>query len=391
MTYLIAGCVLVAPFIILYFLLKSRNMTIWLPAYIVQKLSRVDAPGPKHIMFCFVDHYEPQWGRGVTLEQERARVDRWCEDYPKLADRHTDADGVRPQHTFFYPEEEYRKEHLDKLTELCNAGYGEIEVHLHHDNDTSENLTQTLSRFVTTLHENHGALPICKETGEIRYGFIHGNWSLDNSRADGRWCGVNDELLVLKHTGCYADFTLPSAPSETQTRKINSIYYATDDPCAPKSHDVGVDVSVGGKPVGDLMIIQGPLSLNWKDRKFGFLPRIEAGDIRSAMPPTDDRVDLWVDANVHVKGRPNWIFIKVHTHGTQEQDMDVLLGAAVDDMFSYLEDRYNDGVEYVLHYVNSRELYNIVKAAEAGLEGSPNDFRDFILSDPTVKDGASSV
>jgi hypothetical protein len=295
--------------------------------------------------------------------------------------KHLDADGVHPQHTFFYPEEEYRKEHLDKLSALCNDGYGEIEVHLHHDDDTSENLTRTLTGFVKTLHSEHGALPVCKITGEVKYGFIHGNWSLDNSRADGRWCGVNDELRVLRDTGCYADFTLPSAPSDTQTKKVNSIYYATDNPKAPKSHDTGIDVCVGGNPTGDLMIIQGPLALNWKDRKYGLLPRIEAGDIRSALPPTESRVDLWVDANVHVKGRPEWVFVKVHTHGTQERDMDTLLGAPMDRMFSYLESRYNDGENYILHYVNARESYNIVKAAEAGLEGSPNVFRDYILAD----------
>ncbi|WP_197472948.1 hypothetical protein, partial [Oleiphilus sp. HI0123] len=108
------------------------------------------------------------------------------------------------------------------------------------------------------------------ETGKLAYGFIHGNWTLDNCHPEGLHCGVNDELLVLKATGCYADFTLPSAPSPTQTSTVNSIYYATDDPDKPKSHDKGVDVEVGKPASGDLMIIQGPLCLNWKKRKFGF-------------------------------------------------------------------------------------------------------------------------
>ncbi len=385
MMYLVIACLLAVSLPGLYLVLKRKNMTIWLPDYIRHRISKPIIAGPRHIMFCFVDHYEPQWGKGVTLEQEHARVDRWCTEYPRLASRHLDADGVHPQHTFFYPEEEYRKEHLDKLSNLCNQGYGEIEVHLHHDNDTSANLTHTLTDFVKVLHEEHGALPVCKKTGEVKYGFIHGNWCLDNSRSDGRWCGVNDELLVLKRTGCYADFTLPSAPSDTQTSKVNSIYYATDNPDAPKSHDTGTDVRVGGGPKGDLMIIQGPLLLNWKDRKYGLLPRIEAGDIRSAMPPTEDRVDLWVDANVHVKGRPEWIFVKVHTHGTQEQDMDTLLGEPMDRMFAYLESRYNDGVQYLLHYVTAREVYNIVKAAEAAMEGDPGDYRNFILESHSKK------
>ncbi len=130
------------------------------------------------------------------------------------------------------------------------------------------------------------------------------------------------------------------------------------------------------------MIIQGPLWLNWRNRKGGLLPRIEAGDIRHEIPPSNERVDLWVNTNIHVKGKPEWIFIKIHTHGTQEHDMDTLLGRPVDNMFSYLESAYNDGKKYVLHYVSSRELYNIVKAAEAGETGSPNEYRDYILDKP---------
>ncbi|MCX7087411.1 MAG: hypothetical protein NTV00_05065, partial [Methylococcales bacterium] len=240
----------------------------------------------------------------------------------------------------------------------------------------------TLSGFAKLLHEQHGLLTTFPDTKQIAYGFIHGNWSLCNSRKDGRWCGVNDELIVLKETGCYADFTLPSAPSETQTPKINSIYYAKDNPGQSCSHNSGQDVSVAGKSWGDLLIIQGPLTLNWAVRKFGIMPKIEAGDMRASIPPTKERVDLWVNAGIHVKGRPNWVFVKIHTHGAQEKDMDVLLGKPVDDMFAYLEEKYNDGENYSLHYVTSREVFNIVKAAEAGLVGNPNDYRDYILPPP---------
>ena len=381
MNLLLVLTVLVFAFIsVLLVLLQKKNMLNWLPNFIRQQLfSPRNKNGATHVMFCFVDHYEPQWGRPDSIEIERARVDRWCKDYPIMASKHRDGDGVHPQHTFFYPEEEYREEHLNKIQQLCEEGFGEIEVHLHHDDDTAENLRKTLLGFVKTLRDCHAALPNDPVTGNPVYAFIHGNWSLDNSRKDGRWCGVNNELQVLKETGCYADFTLPSAPSDTQTAKVNAIYYAKDNPTQPKSHDTGVDVKVGGSVWGDLMIIQGPIGLNWKDRKWGILPRIEASDIRSQTPPSEDRVDMWVNANIHVQGKPEWIFVKVHNHGCQESDMDTLLGAPVDNMFSYLEQKYNDGEKYKLHYVNAREMYNIVKAAEAGETGDPNQFRDYIL------------
>jgi len=93
-------------------------------------------------------------------------------------------------------------------------------------------------------------------------------------------------------------------------------------------------------------------------------------------------VDAWVKTAVHVEGRPDWVFVKVHTHGTQEHDMDTLLGEPVEAMHAYLEDRYNDGERHVLHYVTAREAYNIVKAAEAGLQGDPGQYRDHVLPPP---------
>ena len=363
--------------------IRARNMQYWLWGYLTRpKPPKVD--GPIHVMFCFVDHFEPNWGR-VDMPTQRRRVDRWCKDYRAMASRHRDADGRMPQHCFFYPEEEYVPEHLDKLQALCAEGYGEIEIHLHHDNDTPENFVATIERFNRLLHERHDALPRDPVTGQLRFAFIHGNWCLDNSRADGRWCGINNELVLLRELGCYADFTLPSAPSETQTAMSNAIYYATDDPHRPKSHDKGVPMRVGGRPSGDLLIIQGVLGLNWKNRRFGIIPRIENSDIRRGCPPTRDRVDQWVNTGIHVEGRPEWVFVKVHTHGTQERDMDTLLGDPVDDMHTYLESRYNDGQRYVLHYVTAREMYNIAKAAEAGHIGNPSLFRDFHLAPPGAR------
>src|SRR5437764_446696 len=81
-------------------------------------------------------------------------------------------------------------------------------------------------------------------TGRPAFGFIHGNWALDNCRVEGvrNFCGVNDELTVLAEEGCYADFTFPALFHLAQPRQSNSIYYAEDDPQRPKSHDRGVPV-----------------------------------------------------------------------------------------------------------------------------------------------------
>ena len=363
-----------------WLLLRSRNMEHWIGSYLRRPLP--DAGGrTRHVMFCFVDHFEPMW-KGADPATQAARVERWCSGYRALASRHRDADGRPPQHSFFYPAEEYAPEHLDRLAALCADGFGEIEVHLHHHDDTEANFRQQMSGFCQVLNERHGALPRDPATGALRFGFIHGNWCLDNSRRDGQWCGLDNELVLLRELGCYADFTLPSAPSDTQTRMVNSIYYATDDPLRPKSHDRGEPMRVGGRPGGDLLVMQGPLALNWRDRRHGIIPRIENSDVRRTSPPTPDRVDLWVRTGVHVEGRPEWVFVKVHTHGAQEDDMDTLLGAPADAMYDYLEREYNDGVRNVLHYVTAREMYNIARAAEEGHEGDPGRFRDHVLPPP---------
>jgi hypothetical protein len=368
---------------LLFEALRRRHVLQWLPGYVRGRIAAEPrVAGPTHILFCFVDHFEPAWKRPGP-EVERARVARWCHDYPLLAQRFRDADGCHPKHTFFFPEEEYRFEHLDRLSRLCAQGFGEIEVHLHHDADTSEGLRDKLARFITVLHSTHGALSTDSVDGRIRWAFIHGNWCLDNSRPDGRWCGVNDELIVLRDCGCYADFTFPSAPSDTQPATVNSIYYATDDPLRPKSHDTGQPVAVGGGQSGDLMLVQGVLGFDWSSRKLGILPRIENSDVRAGQPPTAARVDRWVKLAPTVRGRPEWKFIKIHTHGAAENQADVLLGPPVERMFAHLEQRYNDRSEYVLHYVSAREMYNIIKAAESGESGDPGNYRNYVLPPPT--------
>jgi len=150
-------------------------------------------------------------------------------------------------------------------------------------------------------------------------------------------------------------------------------------------------VRVGGSPSGDLMIVQGPLALNWRNRRFGIIPRIENSDIRRSCPPSAQRVDDWIRTGIHVQGRPEWVFVKIHTHGTQEGDMDTLLGPQMDAMHTYLESAYNDGERYVLHYVTAREVYNIIKAAETGKQGDPNQWRDFILPRPSHRRSAPAA
>ena len=45
-----------------WLVLKSRNMHIWIGSWL-RRRPRPAVPGPVHVMFCFVDHFEPMWGK----------------------------------------------------------------------------------------------------------------------------------------------------------------------------------------------------------------------------------------------------------------------------------------------------------------------------------------
>src|SRR5262249_9438468 len=162
---------------------------------------------------------------------------------------------------------------------------------------------------------------------------------------------------VLRETGCYADFTLPSAPSRTQTRKINSIYYAVDDPLRPRSHDTGTDVGVGPVPDRALLLIQGPLLFDWGRRKCGLVPRVENSCIQANQVPTVSRLDLWLRARIQVPARPDWFFVKLHTHGAPEKNADALLGEPMIHFHEALAARAAENTHFTFHYVTAREMY----------------------------------
>lgn len=364
--------------------IRRRNMQHWLFECLRQqwRSRRVEHEGTIHVLICIADHFEPSWGN-PTEDEADERVAAWLKEYPRNLGRFCDSDGRPPRHTFFFPIDQYDERHVDAIGELCAQGYGEVEIHLHHDNDTAENLERMLGHYVKVLDERHGLLGRWAD-GTPAYGFVHGNWALDNSRPDGRWCGVANELDVLKSTGCYADFTLPSAPDATQTRTLNEIYYAIGRDGCCKSHDRGTRVVVGGKETEGLMIVQGPLRLWWP--RGSKKPRLENGCVQAGQPATMERLEEWIRAGVRVPGREDWIFVKLHTHGAKASNRDVLLGAAGVAFHEGLARRAAQDERFRYHYVTAREMYNLAKSAEAGWEGSVEDSRDYLVSANKRKD-----
>ena len=296
-----------------------RYANIWLPGYLQDRWSRWLAPGrqPKRLWLAITDHYEPFW-RNTDETLARERVILWQKYWPEIARRYSDSSGRPARYSFFYPEEEYRPELLDMLADLTRQGVGDVEVHLHHDGEGEQNFVDRMSGFIETLSHRHGLLRM--RHGTPAFGFIHGNWALDNSRPDGRWCGLNDEITLLRKLGCYADFTMPSGASPTQGRILNRIYWVTDDPQKPKSYDTGETLRPGESEAGDLLMIPGPFGLRWGNGRW--IPRIECAEIAAQDLATPYRVRRWLDLAPRI-GED--IFLKLHTHGTQEKNSTALL------------------------------------------------------------------
>jgi hypothetical protein len=347
--------------------IRRRDMQRWLPAYLKerQRFQTPKSDDEVHVLLCIADHFEPKAGK-ASVETGTKRVATWVEQYPKQFGHFRDSDGRPPRHSFFFPIEEYEKEYLDALAGLCRAGFGEVEIHLHHDNDTPAGLRAELLRFKDIL-VGHGLLSRHRQSGKVMYGFVHGNWALCNARPDGTWCGIDHEIPILLETGCYADFTFPSAPSATQPPIINRIYYAADRPDGPRSQDIALPA--GAATDNALLMVQGPLLLNWSRRKWGFFPGVENGCLQCTQPPSVERLWQWLQARVQVSARPDWFFVKLHSHGGPEYDHGTLLGEPMVKFHEDLAKLARENPKFHFHYVTAREMVNCIRAAQAGYTG----------------------
>jgi hypothetical protein len=365
--------ILVATFagaiVVISFLLK-KNIHIWMIGYLktVWRQFRLRKRPIRHVYVCVADHFEPYNG-GVDKETATRRVDAWVDNYPDMASRFTDSDGNHPRVTLFYPEEEYDPDLLDKLARITREGFVDVEIHLHHDNDTAESLKGKLERFKNLLHDRHGLLRKGDDGRSVIYAFVHGNWALDNSRPDGRLCGVSNELQVLINTGCYMDMTLPSAPSPTQTAKINSLYFARGRVGKNKSHNFGRDVIVGGawNDGNELLIAQGPLGFTFSSRKFGIFPRIEASELSSDALPSTERLEIWKNSRVSVVGCDDTIFVKLHTHGAEDRNIKAMIEeGGYSRLWALFENFRKQNQDTQLHYVSAFDFYQAIRRISSG-------------------------
>ena len=339
---------------------------------------------PVHLIIAVADHFEPAidlesgYKRVPRSEQER-RLEEWRREYPRAVEGWRDHDGRPFVHTYFYPGEQYDSGLVEMIAEHCHSGWGEIEVHLHHgmlEPDTAENTWRLLTNFRDQLAFHHRCLAAEEGSDRPRYCFVHGNFALANS-AGGHFCGVDSEMTVLAETGCYADLTLPTgAYHPAQTAKINSLYECGLPLIEAAPHREGNDLAVGRVPSIFPLMVQGPLLVDLARSRRAFRPVFERGDITKPNPMNLDRLALWKKARIHVAGRPDWLFIKLHCHSMDPTQKDAVIG----DLFRKFLEQLVGGAEErkeTLHFVTAREMTNIILAACDGKEGNPGEYRDY--------------
>ncbi|MFP4013587.1 MAG: hypothetical protein ACLFVQ_05840 [Chitinispirillaceae bacterium] len=348
--------------VMIYRYVHKSRMNRWLGPCLRRHHASSRSPGrPIHLYIALCNRMSPFWG-GVSQEIAEHRVVTWCREYTRFASNHADSRGKKPVQTIFYDESDYNPRFIDTLYRMCREGIADVDILLNHQNDTPEGFRRKIEGFRDVLFHHHGLLRKDRYD-RITYGFIHGNGALNNCRPDGRFCGVNGESSILKETGCYADFTFPSAPDVTQPPIINQIYFASGSSQYPAGHEQGYRAGKDSWSEDNLLLIEGPTGLNWRNRRYGFMPRVENGEISYRRRFTENRAKLWVESAVAVEGAPDHLFIKLHTYGAVDSTVRYLFGeSGMHNLYSTLENEFGKSGKYVLHYVSAYEMYCAIRS-----------------------------
>ena len=196
-----------------------------------------------------------------------------------MASRHRDATGRPPQHTWFYPGEQFEP---DIMRVLGTGGPRVRRSRIpfpsrlrYRRNPAARDAARVGSvRNVRIQSNERRQDPLCVRARQLR--------ARQQQRAV--LCGVSTEIAMLHELGAFADFTFPSVYQESQPSVVNRIYAAKDDE-RPKSYDRPLPLNALTRGEADLMIFEGPLvfSPTWNLRRL-FSNSTTAISIRRCRP-----------------------------------------------------------------------------------------------------------
>ncbi|MEP7038272.1 MAG: hypothetical protein ABI891_08005, partial [Acidobacteriota bacterium] len=74
---------------------------------------------------------------------------------------------------------------------------------------------------------------------------------------------------------------------------------------------------------------------NWTRRIKGLpIPRLDDGALVHNQPTDSARFNRWISANITVKNRPEWIFVKLYCHGFFDRDQLASIGEDAVNFFN---------------------------------------------------------
>ena len=146
LAFMVLGVVLLIGVAVALDGLMRRNLQCWLPAY-VREMSRRGDPRPEedvHLILCVADHFEPK-GANRARGAGRELVQRWA---ARLSASSSAASGTataaRPGIRSSIPSMNTSRTSWTCWPSCAGHGFGEVEVHLHHEDDTAEDLRALL-------------------------------------------------------------------------------------------------------------------------------------------------------------------------------------------------------------------------------------------------------
>jgi hypothetical protein len=147
----------------------------------------------------------------------------------------------------------------------------------------------------------------------------------------------------------------------------------------PAPHRRGPDLKIGDR-LNLPIILGGPLIVDLSRRKFGLpVPRLDTGVLSQKYPLNVDRLDRWRSAAISVRGRPDWVFVKLYCHGFFPEDESVVIGEDLRKFFANVIELGERTGEFKVHFATAREAFNMVQAAVEGYDDQPGQYRDYAL------------
>jgi hypothetical protein len=358
----ISTALIVILLIILVISVYREGKCLWIVSYLKWEFSTpIDREAinlPRDIVLAIV--------AGISAGESESLSTPIIDSINALCARYIDNDSQQFKLTMFA---ESDSSLLRRLSYLSEAGACEVEYMLNPKSGVDSVIDRKIATEIGLLNKFGWGVTTQREV------------SFAVMRVDGgsrpASCDRN-ELEILRGAGCYADLTCASRRSMDQWSLMNTVAMLQPKLNSMNSRNSARELVAGKLGRGSVLTVNSPLVIAFRRGKW-YRPYLDDGILSVPEHPDPARVDSWIRANVHVRGQPNWLFIKIEIADFVETMSDRVFLQSLNEMLSFFGYAYGDGVRYRLHFASARETYNIARAAEAGREGDAGEYRDYMI------------